>query len=140
MKTITIKGIITGTSNKQSEDYEGKSPKKSIYLAVDKENQKILEDFGLTMYTSKEKEGEPSVDFFICKASTEIKRYNDKNEIDERISGVAKEGSANFSSNEFTIELALMEGFNKGNKFYRVYAIKCDDNVVTENEPVNPFA
>lgn len=134
MKTITFEGIITQTSNKQGKDYASENPKKSVYISVDNENAKILEDFGLTKYTSKK----DNVDFFVVKASANISRYeNDK--IVEKINGNGEDDVPNFSSNNNTIGMAIMEGENKGNKFMRLYAINCEAGIVTENEPSSPF-
>ena len=70
METLLINGTITATSNKKSDLSSENSQRKSIYLSLDKENEKKALDFGLTMYTSQDNEN-----FFIVKASNEITIY-----------------------------------------------------------------
>lgn len=160
MKTIAVKGIVTSTSNKQGDKFKSNNPKKSLFFTVDKETKEKLEKFGLTEYTPKDKEAQP---YFQVKMSDNVKRYADTksgefvetftgdiyernehgkpivNYSDQKTGEVSYKMTPNYSSNGNEIGLALIEGENMGNKFVRVYAIFCDDDVFTINEAQNPF-
>ena len=53
MENLVIKGIISTTSNKQSKDFKSENPQKTAYLQLDEKNAKLLEEFGVQKYTSK---------------------------------------------------------------------------------------
>lgn len=162
MKNISFMGVVTSTSNKQGDKFKSKNPKKSLFFTVKNEStKKALEEFGLTEYTPKDKNAEP---YFQVKMSENVKRYetpqdslhveefsgniyelNDKGEKiveyhDTDTGEILYKMSKNYSSNDKEIGIALIEGENQGNKFIRVYAIFCGEDVFTINEAQNPFA
>lgn len=130
LKGLVVRGIITSTSDKQSEKFVPKTPQKTIYFTVSNEaDRKKLEDFGLTEYTGAK--GTPEeINYFMVKMSERVKH-------DGRvISGIAGE-ERNFTSDGKVVALALLKGENVGNIFYRCTAIH---GILVENEGVDPFA
>lgn len=136
MKDLVIKGQITTTSNKQSDKFVAKTPQKTAYLKLDEENAKKAEEFGLTKYTSKEN----NEDFFMVKVVTNLRAYYDNSRnCDKLETGV---DSPNFKTKDGKeIGLALVQGENLGNVFYRLSAIKISESSDIETiEAENPFA
>lgn len=136
MKDLVIKGQITTTSNKQSDKFVAKTPQKTAYLKLDEENAKKAEEFGLTKYTSKEN----NEDFFMVKVVTNLRAYYDNSRnCDKLETGV---DSPNFKTKDGKeIGLALVQGENLGNVFYRLSAIKISQSSDIETiEAENPFA
>lgn len=136
MKDLVIKGQITTTSNKQSDKFVAKTPQKTAYLKLDEENAKKAEEFGLTKYTSKEN----NEDFFMVKVVTNLRAYYDNSRnYDKLETGV---DSPNFKTKDGKeIGLAIVQGENLGNVFYRLSAIKISESSDIETiEAENPFA
>lgn len=136
MKDLVITGQITTTSNKQSDKFVAKTPQKTAYLKLDEENAKKAEEFGLTKYTSKEN----NEDFFMVKVVTNLRAYYDNSRnYDKLETGV---DSPNFKTKDGKeIGLALVQGENLGNVFYRLSAIKISESSDIETiEAENPFA
>lgn len=130
MQTLIIQGQITATSNKKSELGSEISQRKSLYISLDKENQKKANDFGLTVYTSKDND-----EFLIVKASNELTLYKDK-EMKKIPSDI---NSNNFSTNG-NVGIAIMKGEKNRNIFYRVYALSVKDySQIEQTKNVNPF-
>lgn len=136
IKTLNIVGEITGTSNKTNDKFKQEKPSKTLYLKADEENSKKLINFGMTQYTSKE-DGE---DFFIIKASSNGIKVFCKGEKIDTIKTTLD--TPNFHSVEhMPIQIAIMQGENVGNEFFRVYAVGVSDrNDIQENQDTNPFA
>lgn len=135
MKDLVIKGQITTTSNKQSDKFVAKTPQKTAYLKLDEENTKKAEAFGLTKYTSKEN----NEDFFMVKVVTNLRAYYDNSRnYDKLETGV---DSPNFKTKDGKeISLAIVQGENLGNVFYRLSAIKISQSSDIETiEAENPF-
>lgn len=136
METIAIKGVITSTSNKVSEDYKSENPKKSVYLVLDEKSSKVAKEFGLTEYESKK----DKTKFFVVKSSSNVKIIDVEGNIINEFSGDVSEKNPNFSSNEKEVKLAIMKSNKSGNDFTRLYAIGVNDILdVTVNEMTNPF-
>lgn len=134
MENIIIEGIITTTSNKQSDKFESKNPRKTAYIKCDDENSQKLEFFGLQKYTSeKDKE-----DFFCVKITNELKMY-----LDAENPPVPLETSVttdNFKT-EKPIYMNIIKGENLGNTFYRLSSVLLDNSSdIVMIEPENPFA
>lgn len=130
LEQFTFKGIITGTSNKQSEDFKNDNPRKSCYIKVRPEVEKALIEQGLTKYTSENKE-----DFFVMKLSEKLTVWigQESEEMDTSIN------SENFFT-EKEILFACIKGRNKGNDYVRIFAVgvKSPDDIII-NEKENPF-
>lgn len=130
METLLINGTITATSNKKSDLSSENSQRKSIYLSLDKENEKKALDFGLTMYTSQDNEN-----FFIVKASNELTIY--KGNEAKRIKSDINSNNFSTSSN---VGIAIMKGEKNRNTFYRLYALSVNNyNQIEETKHLNPF-
>lgn len=131
-KSLTIKAIITATSNKQDGRFKSENPRKSMYIVADEENTKLLEGFGLTQYTPKDKEGKP---YFIIKTGAKLDHYKAGVKLGE-VSGLID--SPNFTSNGEVVGIALFqEKTDLGKTYTRAYAI---NGTVANVEQQNPFA
>lgn len=131
METLLLKGIITATSDKQSDKFVTASPQKSVYIELDADNTQKAKAFGLREYTSQE-DGNA---FFIIKTSRKVDLYQDKVKVDT-ISGVAGEYE-NFHSDGKEVGLSLIKGESKqGNEYYRLHAINGE---MVRVESINPF-
>ena len=124
-----IKGRITATSNKQG---KLESNRKSCYLeTTDETTLAILEDLGVTEYTSKD-----GNKFFIIKFSelTTLWINGESQELDTSLK------SDNFET-EKEIQLAVIKGKGKLNDYVRIYAMNLDDiSDLVIKEKTNPFA
>ena len=136
MENIVLRGYITTTSNKQSEDFVSKTSQKTAYLSLDPENSQLAKDFGLTEYTSEK----DKVNFFMVKIVEKLKCYFSNDLDSEPVEIDASITQPNFKC-EHQISLNIVQGENLGNKFYRLQAIMLPDGVNLEYiKPQNPFA
>lgn len=137
LKSFNFKGVITSTSDKQSDKFkqDEDQQRKSVFISTDEENAKILIEHGLTQYTSKE----DNVPFFIVKAARNVKAYEKgKKEVMETISGMPNQ-SMNFSTNG-EVDISCVVGENMGNAYVRVSAIQVTTKDQIEYfEAQNPF-
>lgn len=130
-KSLTIKAIITATSNKQDNRFKTENPRKSLYVTVDAENKKLLEEFGLTEYTSKQ-DNKP---FFIIKTGAKLDHYVAGVKVGE-VSGLID--APNFTSNGEVVHIALYQDkSDTGKNYTRAYAV---NGTIKEVEAQNPFA
>lgn len=130
MKTLVIKGIISATSDKQSDKFKVETLQKSVHIVVDELFEAQLIAFGLTKYTPQEKGAQP---YFVVKAAKKI-RYNN----DEYISGLADGNQPNFHSDGKLVAMNLIKSTSEqGNEFVRLNAIL---GKVQEFESIDPFA
>lgn len=131
VKSFNFRGIITGTSNKVSTEFENDNPRKSIYVKVDQENAKKLVAQGLKQYITKDKE-----EFFVMKLSEKVGVWVN----DEKIEMDTSINSPNFLTN-FAVAIACLKGRNKGNDYIRVFGIGLKTLAdITILEETNPFA
>lgn len=132
IEQFIFEGIITGTSNKQSEEMKTDKPRKSCYISVDEENAEILLQNGLTKYTSKE----DKKDFFIIKFSEEIKVYAPEGYFNHDTST----SSDNFSTDDKKVKFACIKGKNMGRNYVRIFALQVNEpSDLVINEVQNPF-
>ena len=128
MENINVKVNITTTSNKQNADYKNDNPKKSVFITPenDFEKQKLI-NFGLTEYTPKNG-GAP---FFIVKATDELKCWlNGK--VVEKIPASIQDPNFKFEEGKF-LTVNIIQGENMKNKFYRINAIKFDNDTLMQH-------
>lgn len=131
LKSIIVQGVITSTSDKGNERFHTSTPQKTAYIETDLTNTKLLEDFGLRKYTSKE----TGVNFFIVKLSQNVSHYVNKQLVDT-ISGLAGEGNHNFTTGERLVGLEIIKGTSDfGNDFYRLTAINGEIQEVERRTP-----
>ena len=141
MQNLVIEAIITATSKKQGGKFKQDIPTKTAYLKTDEENAKLLEDFGLTRYTSKEDQE----DYFIVKFPQNVVLYfpNGLGERRPDLSLVEVDGEEtnNFRTTEDKpLKLNILKGEKDGNTFYRLQAILVDSaEDIEEIKPENPF-
>ena len=141
MQNLVIEAIITATSKKQDGEFQQQVPTKTAYLKADETNSKLLEDFGLTRYTSKEDQE----DYFIVKFPQNVVLYF-PNGLGERRPDLSLVTHNDVETNNFRtpedkpLKLNILKGENKGNIFYRLQAILVDSvEDIEEIKPENPF-
>lgn len=127
MKNINVNVNITATSNKQNSQFKVENPKKSVYIKPENEieKQKLI-SFGLTEYTSKEGES-----FFILKATDKIKCWLN-GQVVEQIPASIEDPNFKFEEGKF-LTVNILEGENMNNKFYRINAIKFDNDTLYQH-------
>ena len=128
MKNINVKVNITATSNKKKSDYKIENPKKSVFFTPenDFEKQKLI-DFGLTEYTPKD--GAES--FFIVKSTDEIKCWLN-GQVVEKLPTSIEDPNFKFEEGKF-LTVNIIQGENMKNKFYRINAIKFDNDTLLQH-------
>ena len=127
MENINVKVTITATSNKQNSQYKIENPKKSVYISPKNktEKQKLI-DFGLTEYTSKDGEN-----FFIVKATDKIKCWLNGKVVEELPTSI-EDPNFKFEQGKY-LTVNLIQGENMKNKFYRINAIKFDNDTLLQH-------
>lgn len=140
LESLNVLGIITATSDKQSDSFTPKgTPRKSIYLKLDELESAKAEAFGLQKYISKEDQ----TPFFIVQPAENISLFQVGEDTPYgKISGIA-DVDRNFHTDENLVQLALVKGYNDKYKksYFRLTAIQVNDpEHIVEVQPVNPFA
>lgn len=138
MKSIVIKGIISTMSNKNDSQFKQEVPTKTAYLTADVENSEKLQNFGLTLYTSKDN----GDNFFIVKTSKNLSCYvtGNKDELPAKLDMSVEKGVSIKTAENVEISMNIVSGENLGNEFFRLQAIKIvsmDD--IEEIKANNPF-
>lgn len=132
---IVVRGIITATSDKQSEDFEAAKELKTVHFTVADSEKEKLEAFGIREYGTDHK-------YFMAKLSEKFKHNGVvKSGLAQTLANVDKEtgeiiDNPNFHSDGRIVALALFKGVKSKNTFYRVTQIKG----VLDNFEVDPFA
>lgn len=136
MKNLVIQNVkITATSNKQSAEFVSQNPKKTVYIEVDKDTEKALNDFGVPTYTSEDEQ-----DFLCIKIVDEVGIYygatNEKIKMDTSLN------APNFKTRDgVTVAMNIVKGEKAGNKFTRISSILLKESSDIENiKEENPFA
>lgn len=129
MDNITVKAIITTTSNKTQENF---APRKTAFLKVAEEDKVRLISFGVPEYTSRDGEN-----FFCVKLTDQVKLWNRKGEY---VTIDATVDAPNFKTTENAmLRMNIVKGNKNNNDFYRLNAIQCEvENIETIKE-TNPF-
>lgn len=143
MENKIIKGIITATSNKQSEDFKSEFPTKTAYITPHSpQDIEALTNFGCTLYSSTNENTGEKEEFFIIKCAKNVALYN-ANSIDGRPSSISGgTDTPNFRTTpDYALELNIIKGEKLGREFFRLQAINCKTGSdVEEIEQANPFA
>ena len=140
MENIIVRGQITATSKKQSGVFTQEIPTKTAYVSTDEPNAKLLEDFGLTKYTSKENEN-----YFIIKFPADLMVFKPNGYGEKRpdLSRIEIEGIEinNFKTpDDKLLPFNIVKGHHKNNDFFRLQAIRIEtDEDIEEIKPENPF-
>ena len=140
MENIIVRGQITATSKKQSGVFTQEIPTKTAYVSTDEPNAKLLEDFGLTKYTSKENEN-----YFIIKFPADLMVFKPNGYGEKRpdLSRIEIEGieTNNFKTpDDKLLPFNIVKGHHKNNDFFRLQAIRIEtDEDIEEIKPENPF-
>lgn len=127
MKNINVNVTITATSNKQDSKFKVENPKKSLYITTqnDAEKQKLI-SLGLREYTSKD-----GIPFFIVKATDQIKCWLN-GEVAHVIDATVNDDNFKFKDGYFAT-VNIVQGENMNNKFYRLNAIKLDNDTLLDD-------
>lgn len=140
MENLVVKAAITATSNKQTDKFNVKNKRKSVYLSPNtKEDEKSLINFGLTEYESeKDKKS-----FFVVKSSDIVKVWSDNKHVDNILSSV-NDPNYKYIDNVVT-EINIIKSEKSGNTFYRINAINLPngfglDDIIEELKETSPFA
>ncbi len=127
MKNINVNVTVTATSNKQNSQFKVENPKKSVYISPENETEKQkLIDLGLTEYTSKNEES-----FFIVKATDKIKCWLNGAVVEELPTSI-EDPNFKFEEGKY-LTVNLIQGENMNNKFYRINAIKFDNDTLLQH-------
>ena len=84
LESLNVNAIITATSDKQSDTFVSKDPRKSLYFTVENDEAQKLKAFGMQEYTPNDPEGKP---YFIVQSASKISLYNAQKEKYADISG-----------------------------------------------------
>ena len=132
MENRIFEVAISAMSKKDNGQF--KSDRLSVFLVpVDEEQEKNMIEFGLNKYTSKDNES-----FFVVKTSEKIALYTD-NSNDYFPLGGTKEDKLFKTKDGQSVLVNIITSESKGNKFYRLQAIKDTNNALEDIESKNPF-
>lgn len=140
MENLVVMGKITATSKKNDGEFSQEIPTKTAYISTNEENAKKLEDFGLTKYTTKEKD-----EYFILKFPQNLMVYR-QNGFGEKRPDLSQINVNDLETNNFKtpddklLAMNILRGKHKNNVFYRLQALRIiDDSDIEEMKPENPF-
>ena len=135
MENITAIVKISATSNKVSDKFKQETSTKTVYVTADADNTKVLQDFGLQLYTSKD-----SGDFFILKFAAKTLLYIPGEDSPVSFAEEVSTTTPNFNSGDKTVGVNIVKGVNMGNEFYRLQALQATPDTFEFIKPENPFA
>lgn len=123
---------ISAMSKKDNGQF--KSDRLSVFLVpVNEEQEKNMINFGMNKYTSKDGES-----FFIVKTSEKVALYTDDSNNYFPLGGT-KEDKLFKTKDGQSVLVNIITSESKGNKFYRLQAIKDTNNALEDIESKNPF-
>lgn len=133
METINLVGKILATTNKSDFERDGKT----AYIVLENEEEfKKANDFGLTIYTSKE----DNQNFIIVPTPQKITVFN--NDVRYNLKSNADSNTKNYVTND-NVDICISKGVSKehGNqRFFRLLSIGINDMKQLEFiAPFNPF-
>ena len=123
---------ISAMSKKDNGQFN--SDRLSAFLVpVDEEQEKKMIEFGLNKYTSKDNES-----FFVVKTSEKVALYTDDSNNYFPLGGTKEDKLFKTKDNQ-SVLVKIVASESKGNKFYRLQAIKDTNNALEDIESKNPF-
>ena len=132
MENRVFEVFISAMSKKDNGQF--KSDRLSVFLVpVNEEQEKNMIEFGLNKYTSKDNES-----FFVVKTSEKIALYTDNSNNYFPLGGT-KEDKLFKTKDGQSVLVNIITSESKGNKFYRLQAIKDTNNALEDIESKNPF-
>lgn len=132
MENKVFEVVISAMSKKDNGQF--KSDRLSAFLVpVNEEQEKNMIDFGMNKYTSKD-----GGSFFIVKTSEKIALYTDNSNNYFPLGGT-KEDKLFKTKDGQSVLANIITSESKGNKFYRLQAIKDTNNALEDIESKNPF-
>lgn len=136
MENLVIRGKISTTSNKQSDQFKVETPQKTAYLELDEKEGKRLEKFGVAKYTSKDGD-----DFYCVKIVNDLKMYLDVNSKDGIPMDTSVESNNFQTADDVVIGMNIIKGNKNKNDFFRLQAVLLKDTAdIVELQAENPFA
>ena len=131
MQNLIITGKINTTSNRQDDRFKQDNPTKTAYITVIESDVQKLKDFGLTEYTTRD----GKENFFIIKLPQDLSVVKGNKMF--KISGSTDTPNIKTSKD---LKMNIIQGENKGNKFYRLQAVQVDEYTDVEFiRQENPF-
>ena len=131
MQNLIITGKINTTSNRQDDRFKQDNPTKTAYITVIESDVQKLKDFGLTEYTTRD----GKENFFIIKLPQDLSVVKGNKMF--KISGSTDTPNIKTSKD---LKMNIIQGENKGNKFYRLQAIQVENYTDVEFiRQENPF-
>lgn len=132
MENRVFEVAISAMSKKDSGQF--KSDRLSAFLVpVNEEQEKKMIDFGMNKYTSKDGES-----FFVVKTSEKVALYTDDSNNYFPLGGT-REDKLFKTKDSQSVLVNIITSESKGNKFYRLQAIKDVNNALEDIESQNPF-
>lgn len=132
MENCVFEVMISAMSKKDNGQF--KSDRLSVFLVpVDEEQEKKMINFGMNKYTSKDGDS-----FFVVKTSEKIALYTDNSNNYFPLGGT-KEDKLFRTKDGQSVLVNIIKSESKGNKFYRLQAIKDSNNALEDIESKNPF-
>ena len=132
MENRVFEVAISAMSKKDNGQF--KSDRLSVYLVpVDEEQEKNMINFGMNKYTSKDGES-----FFVVKTSERVALYTDDTNNYFPLGGTKEDKLFKTKDNQ-SVLVNIITSESKGNKFYRLQAIKDVNNALEDIESQNPF-
>lgn len=123
---------ISAMSKKDNGQF--KSDRLSVFLVpVNEEQEKKMIEFGMNRYTSKDGES-----FFVVKTSEKVALYTDDTNNYFPLGGTKEDKLFKTKDNQ-SVLVNIITSESKGNKFYRLQAIKDTNNALEDIESKNPF-
>lgn len=145
MINLVVFGQITATSKKADGKFKQEVPTKTAYVKTDEKNAKLLEDFGLQKYTSKENKE----DYFIIKFPQNLVVYlpngigtkrPDLSQVEIIEDGMTVETNNFKTVDDVLLPMNIVQGHHNGNDFFRLQAIQLNqESDIEEIKPENPF-
>lgn len=132
MENRVFEVAISAMSKKDNGQF--KSDRLSAFLVpVNEEQEKKMIEFGMNRYTSKDNES-----FFVVKTSEKVALYTDDSNNYFPLGGT-KEDKLFRTRDGQSVLVNIITSEGKGNKFYRLQAIKDSNNALEDIESQNPF-
>ena len=132
MENRVFEVAISAMSKKDNGQFN--SDRLSAFLVpANEEQEKKMIEFGMNKYTSKDNES-----FFVVKTSEKVALYTDDSN-NYFLLGGTKEDKLFRTKDGQSVLVNIITSESKGNKFYRLQAIKDTNNALEDIESQNPF-
>lgn len=135
MQNITVKGIISNTSNKVDGKFTVKNPTKTVYIETDEKNSEMLKKFGMEQYESKDGQK-----FFITRLTQSLAVYHPETHELTKSDDLSSVDTNNWKTEtEIGLNFIKAKSEQFDTEFYRLQAINATIEQIVEVAPQNPF-